>query len=170
MWGTRRFCMRWACCGGPARWTCSWRARKLAGVTLPPGVTVHAPEAMGAHLGGLDGRVRVDQSSAPQALVDALGDGPAEVVAGSDPCLIRKARKHPAEIAATTEAHLRDGAALRALPALVRRDRARGAGSPEIDVARALESFRADTGALKDISFDTIAGAGPHGAIVHFTA
>ena len=140
---------------------------KLADVTLPPGVTVQPPEAMGAHLGGLDGRVRVDQSSAPQALADALGDGPAEVVAGSDPCLIRKARKHPAEIAATTEAHLRDGAAFARFLRWFD-ETAPGGRLTEIDVARALEGFRADTGALKDISFDTIAGAGPHGAIVHY--
>ena len=38
----------------------------------------------------------------------------------------------------------------------------------EIDAVAALESFRRDTGALKDISFPTIAGAGPNGAIVHY--
>jgi Xaa-Pro aminopeptidase len=32
----------------------------------------------------------------------------------------------------------------------------------------ALETFRRDTGALKDVSFPTIAGAGPDGAIVHY--
>jgi Xaa-Pro aminopeptidase len=38
----------------------------------------------------------------------------------------------------------------------------------EIDAVEALESFRRDTGLLKDISFATIAGAGPDGAIVHY--
>ena len=38
----------------------------------------------------------------------------------------------------------------------------------EIDAVEALESFRRDTGALKDVSFPTIAGAGPNGAIVHY--
>src|SRR5207253_2718268 len=32
----------------------------------------------------------------------------------------------------------------------------------------ALETFRRDTGALKDVSFPTIAGTGPNGAIVHY--
>ena len=32
----------------------------------------------------------------------------------------------------------------------------------------ALETFRRDTGVLKDISFPTISGAGPNGAIVHY--
>jgi Xaa-Pro aminopeptidase len=38
----------------------------------------------------------------------------------------------------------------------------------EIDAVEALESFRRDTGALKDVSFPTISGAGPNGAIVHY--
>jgi len=38
----------------------------------------------------------------------------------------------------------------------------------EIDTVEALETFRRDTGALKDVSFPTIAGAGPNGAIVHY--
>jgi Xaa-Pro aminopeptidase len=38
----------------------------------------------------------------------------------------------------------------------------------EIDTVEKLESFRAATGALKDVSFDSISGAGPHGAIVHY--
>ncbi len=38
----------------------------------------------------------------------------------------------------------------------------------EIDTVEALESFRRDTGALKDVSFPTIAGSGPNGAIVHY--
>src|SRR4029450_10749468 len=48
---------------------------------------------------------------------------------------------------------------------------ARGAPSgqlTEIDTVEALETFRRDTGALKDVSFPTIAGTGPNGAIVHY--
>jgi Xaa-Pro aminopeptidase len=41
-------------------------------------------------------------------------------------------------------------------------------GLTEIDAVEALESFRRDTGLLKDVSFPTIAGAGPNGAIVHY--
>jgi Xaa-Pro aminopeptidase len=87
-------------------------AEKLAAVTLPTGVTVRDPAALTDDLAAFTGKIRVDQSSAPQALLDALGTGKAEPTTGSDPCLLRKARKHPAEIAATTEAHLRDGAAV----------------------------------------------------------
>ncbi|WP_299817010.1 aminopeptidase P family protein [uncultured Jannaschia sp.] len=83
-----------------------------------------------------------------------------------DPVALPKARKTDAEIAATREAHLRDGAAMvRFLHWL---DTERAPGTTEIDVVRALERFRRDTDALRDISFDTIAGSGPNGAIVHY--
>jgi Xaa-Pro aminopeptidase len=78
-----------------------------------------------------------------------------------------KARKHPAEIAATTEAHLRDGAAVARFMAWFDAEAPKGALT-EIDCVRALEGFRRETGTLKEISFDTIAGAGPNGAIVHY--
>jgi Xaa-Pro aminopeptidase len=38
----------------------------------------------------------------------------------------------------------------------------------EIAAVEALETFRRETGVLKDVSFPTIAGAGPNGAIVHY--
>jgi Xaa-Pro aminopeptidase len=38
----------------------------------------------------------------------------------------------------------------------------------EIDAIKALESFRRESGMLKDVSFPTIAGSGPNGAIVHY--
>ncbi len=55
-----------------------------------------------------------------------------------------------------------------ALPRLARPRGAERHSSTEIDAVAALESFRRDTGLLKDISFPTIAGAGPNGAIVHY--
>src|SRR5581483_10754110 len=64
-------------------------------------------------------------------------------------------------------AHRRDGAAVTRFLAWLDKE-APGGRLTEIDVVTALESFRRDTGALKDISFPTIAGAGPNGAIVHY--
>jgi Xaa-Pro aminopeptidase len=142
-------------------------AEKLEGITLPDGATVHAPDALVGMLAEFSGTLRVDRNSAPQALIDAVASGAGTLAPGTDPCLIRKARKHPAEIAATTEAHLRDGAAFARFLRWFD-ETAPGGGLTEIDVVKALEGFRAETGALKDISFDTIAGAGPHGAIVHY--
>jgi Xaa-Pro aminopeptidase len=65
------------------------------------------------------------------------------------------------------EAHRRDGAALARFLAWLDLEAPKGKLT-EIDAVAALETFRRDTGRLKDISFSTIAGSGPNGAIVHY--
>jgi Xaa-Pro aminopeptidase len=142
-------------------------AEKLAGVPLPQAVRAHPPTALPEMLAAEHGRVRIDPSSAPQATKTILLASQATLVEGSDPCLLPKARKHPAEIAATRSAHLRDGAAMARFLHWFDQQ-APKAGLSEIDCVRALEGFRRDTGQLRDISFDTIAGAGPNAAIVHY--
>jgi Xaa-Pro aminopeptidase len=78
-----------------------------------------------------------------------------------------KAVKNEIEIAGARAAHIRDGAAVTRFLAWFDREAPRGRLT-EIDAVAALESFRRDTGLLKDISFPTIAGAGSDGAIVHY--
>src|SRR3546814_13128589 len=68
-------------------------------------------------------------------------------------------------------AHRRDGAALsRFLHWLDEAAAQRGSEDAltEIEAAERLAAFREQTGELRDLSFDTIAGAGPNGAIVHY--
>src|SRR5437763_5187818 len=77
-----------------------------------------------------------------------------------------KAVKNDVEIAGARASHVRDGAAVTRFLAWLKREAPRGRLT-EIEAVAALESFRRDTGLLKDISFPTIAGAGPDGAIVH---
>jgi Xaa-Pro aminopeptidase len=78
-----------------------------------------------------------------------------------------KAVKNETEIEGTRAAHRRDAVALARFLAWIDREAPSGALT-EIDAVEALESFRRDTGALKDVSFPTIAGTGPNGAIVHY--
>jgi len=123
-------------------------------------------------LDSLEGPMRIDRKSAPFAIWSRLAarhdaGEPVEPVAGDDPCALPKAKKTPAEIAATSEAHLRDGAAMAEFLAWLDAEAPKGALT-EIDVVEKLEACRRGTGALRDIAFDTIAGAGPHGAIVHY--
>lgn len=130
-------------------------------------VTLRPPGAFVPALRTLPGPVRVDRATAPLAVRRELEEAGIEVVWGDDPCRLPKARKHAAEIAATREAHLRDGAAMCEFLCWLDAQ-APGGGLTEIDVVRALEGFRRATNALHDISFDTICGAGPHGAIMHY--
>lgn len=138
-------------------------AQKLDGLDLGKAVTVHPPESFVDGLRALDGQVRIDKSTAPQAVADAL-EG--KWVAGDEPCALPKARKNAAEIEGSAQAHLRDAAAMVELLSWLD---AQPAGSlTEIQVVTQLEACRRRDNALQDISFDTIAGTGPNGAIMHY--
>ena len=130
---------------------------------------VSDPEALEERLAKLKEagkRVRLDPNTASWWFARQLG-GPKRIVRGQDPCLVPKARKNEAEIKGARAAHKRDGVAFARFLAWLDRE-APGGQLDEISVARKLEEFRAETHALKDISFDTISGAGPNGAIVHY--
>ena len=139
---------------------------KLDGITLPKGVIAHPPDALLPALAELTGPVRLDPASAPEAVAAVLREAGIDISKGTDPCTLPKATKTPAEIAATKSAHLRDGAAMARF--LHWFDDHATTGITEIDCVRALEGFRAETGALREISFDTIAGSGPNGALPHY--
>ncbi len=138
---------------------------KLAGVDLGPDIRAHPPGDFTAALGALTGKVRVDPASAPQAVAAGLG-AEAQISRGDDPCRLPKARKTSVEIAGARAAHLRDAAAM--VEFLAWLDAQNPGALTEIDVVKSLEGFRRASNALKDISFDTICGAGPNGAIVHY--
>ncbi|SDN44265.1 Xaa-Pro aminopeptidase [Lutimaribacter pacificus] len=133
---------------------------------LGDAVTVRPPQAFAAALRSLTGPVRVDHDSAPVWVLQQLDEADVPHVADQDPCILPKATKTRAEIAATREAHLRDAAAM--CEFLCWFDAQPPGTITEIDVATALEGYRRATNALLDISFDTIAGTGPHGAIMHY--
>ena len=78
-----------------------------------------------------------------------------------------KAAKNRIELEGARAAQLRDGAAMARFLAWFDREAPTG-GLSEIIATRALETFRRETGKLKDISFPTIAGAGPNAAIPHY--
>ena len=126
-------------------------------------VTQHEPEAFLAAVEMLEGAVQVDPNTVPQIVADALGDG---MIEGGDPCALPKACKNPSEIAGSAEAHLRDAAAVVEL--LCWLDAQLPGSLTETQVVTRLEDCRRRDNALQDISFDTIAGTGPNGAIMHY--
>lgn len=134
---------------------------------LGPDVRRHPPGDFAAALGRLSGKVRVDRATAPVAVRDILQAAGVQVVWAADPCLLPKARKNAAEIAGMEAAHLRDGAAMAEFLCWLDREAPTG-GVTETGAVRALEGFRRATNLLKDISFETICGTGPNGAIMHY--
>ncbi len=118
-------------------------------------------------LGDARSAVRLDPATAAEAIARLVVENGGTIVRGSDPIAPMKAVKNLTEIAGARAAQLRDGAAVTKFLAWFDREAPRGALT-EIDAVEALESFRRDSGVLKDVSFPTIAGAGPDGAIVHY--
>ncbi len=131
-------------------------------------VTLARPDDLPAALGALKGKtVLIDPAQSSAWYFDALEQAGAEVVRGADPCALPRACKNAAEIEGTQAAHVRDGAALTRFLYWLATE-AQTALPDEVEIVSKLESFREATGLLKDLSFDTIAGAGPNGAVVHY--
>ncbi|TCL09960.1 Xaa-Pro aminopeptidase [Shimia isoporae] len=122
--------------------------------------------SLATKLSGKEGPVRLDKDSVPVAVKTALDAAEIETVFGPAPCALPKARKNATEIAGMREAHLRDGSAVANFLSWF--DAQDKTTLTEIDLVTKLEECRRATNALLEISFDTIAGAGPNGAIMHY--
>lgn len=147
--------------------------RKLSNLArdhLEQSADVREPDAMAPTLmalAGSGGSIALDNATAADALSRLIAGAGGKPVRGSDPIALLKAVKNPTEIKGTQTAHRRDAVALARFLAFIDREAASGKLT-EIDAVEALETFRRDTGALKDVSFPTISGTGPNGAIVHY--
>jgi Xaa-Pro aminopeptidase len=131
-------------------------------------VSVRPRTGFAAALDGLAGkRVSVDPERAVAAIFDRLADAGATIAEARDPVVLPKAIKNAVEIAGTISAHIRDGAAVTRFLHWVATVAANG-GEDELTGAATLHGFREETGALQDLSFDTISGSGPNGAVVHY--
>jgi Xaa-Pro aminopeptidase len=127
-----------------------------------------APAEFVPALEALKGKtVIADPSTAAAAVFDRLKEAGAKIKRLPDPCQLPKACKNPVEIEGTRKAHIRDGAALSNFLAWFAREAPKG-HLTEIEVAQQLEGYRRATGSLRDLSFDSISGAGSNGAVVHY--
>lgn len=111
--------------------------------------------------------IALDSATAADALTRLIKEAGGKPLRGADPVALLKAVKNQAEIDGTRAAHRRDAVALTRFLAFIDAEAPKGTLT-EIDAVEALETFRRDTGALKDVSFPTISGTGPNGAIVHY--
>jgi Xaa-Pro aminopeptidase len=124
------------------------------------------PDAL-RELGRRGAKVRIDPASVSQWFANRLTEAGAVLSEEPDPCTLPKARKNSAEIAGSRAAHRRDSVAMCRFLAWLDTTAPDGKLT-EIDTAKKLEAFRRAAPELREISFDTIAGAGPNGAIVHY--
>ena len=135
---------------------------------LGNGVRLHERHAFEAALSELGGKsVAVDPERAVSAIFDALDKAGARILPLRDPTVLPKATKNPKEIAGHKAAQHRDGIAVARFLRWIDEQ----APSGEVDELKAsdkLESLRREWPELRDLSFDSISGAGPNGAIVHY--
>jgi Xaa-Pro aminopeptidase len=135
-------------------------------------VTLAPPEEFGPALdtlGRMAKRVLVETSTAPWWAAERLRAAGASLVRDVDPIALPKACKNPVELDGIRAAHRRDGAAVSRFLAWLARESKSGT-LREIEVSDRLQALRQETGKLRDLSFDTISGAGSNGAIVHYHA
>lgn len=128
-------------------------------------VSILPPDGLSAALTDLEGPVRLDPATAPEAAFRLLEAAGTDIARAPDPAILPKARKNPVELDGMRAAHRRDGVAMIRLLAWL--DAQEPGTLTEIDVIRKLEELRREQDIL-DISFDTICGSGPNGAIVHY--
>jgi Xaa-Pro aminopeptidase len=135
---------------------------------LGNGVRLHDRDAFEGALTELSGKtVAVDPERAVAAIFEALDKAGARIVAVRDPTILPKAIKNPVEIAGQKAAQERDGAAISRFLRWVEEE-ARKGEIDELTASDRLEALRRENPEIRDLSFDTISGAGPNGAIVHY--
>ena len=131
-------------------------------------VAVEPPDAFEAALAEFAGRkVLADPATAADRIFQVLDEAGAHIERAADPCQLPKACKNAVELEGARNAHRRDGAALTRFLAWLARE-SPGGTLDELSAADRLEGFRRESNLLRDLSFDTISGAGPNGAIVHY--
>lgn len=112
-------------------------------------------------------RVSLDPALASAWFFQALEAVGATLIREPDPVQLPKACKNAAELAGTAAAHRRDGVAVTRFLHWLDTEAQSGTYT-EIDAALKLLDFRTVDTSMKDMSFETISGAGPNGALPHY--
>lgn len=119
-------------------------------------------------LASLSGKtVSLDPDVASAWFFDRLTASGAKILRQRDPVALPRACKNAAEIKGTTAAHARDGIALTKFLHWLDTE-AQSGEVTEIETVMKLEAFREDLGSMADLSFPSISGAGPNGALPHY--
>ena len=170
------FCLSWAIVEANGRVQLFVDRRKLTPAlveALESNVIVNTPGALAAAVDDLARKgqpIRLDAASGPMWFADRIDKAGGTVVEGADPCRLPKACKNEVEVEGSKAAHVRDGVALTRFLHWMAIQTAPGSNQEldEMGVAERLGAFRAEGERYQGPSFDTISGAGPNGAIVHY--
>lgn len=131
-------------------------------------VTLRPLSKLEEGLKGLSGKtVSLDPDVASAWFFDELKAAGAKILRQRDPVAIPRACKNAAEIKGTTAAHARDGIALTKFLHWLDTE-AQSGEVTEIEAVMVLEAFREELGSMTDLSFPSISGAGPNGALPHY--
>ena len=135
---------------------------------LGNGVRLHERAEFESALAEYKGKtVVVDPERAVAAIFEALENAGAKILPLRDPTILPKALKNPAEISGQKAAQERDGAAIARFLHWIDQEAPKGEVD-ELIASDHLEALRRESPELRDLSFDSISGAGPNGAIVHY--
>ena len=135
---------------------------------LGNGVRVLATKEFEANIAKMSNcKVMVDPKLSSAKIFGLLEKANASIIESPDPTALPRATKNRIEIEGSVNAHIRDGVAMAKFLHWFDNTAPKG-GLSEIDAAKALEGFRKEAPELVDLSFDSISGAGPNGAICHY--
>jgi Xaa-Pro aminopeptidase len=131
-------------------------------------VRLRHPDEIGPAIDAMAGKtVLMDPALASAWHHERAEAAGATVIRKADPVALPRARKNAVEVEGSRRAHRRDGGAVARFLHWFAETAPLG-GLTEISAAEKLEAFRVETGDLVDLSFDSISGAGPNGAVVHY--
>ena len=135
------------------------------------GITVMDYEKTVAHMSGYapTGNVLFDRSNVSYTVFTVLRqitlNRGHKLINRPNPTLLLKACKNETELAHTRETYLADSAVLTEFLYWAKHH---AAGLTEFEIAQKIDGMRAEMPGFLDLSFDTIAGYGENGAIVHY--
>jgi Xaa-Pro aminopeptidase len=112
--------------------------------------------------------IRLDLNESANWIAERLRTSNIAIDNGEDPSTLPRACKNPVEIEGIKNAHRRDGAALTSF--LNWLSKQPFGTITELDAEEKLNAFRTTNNLYRGPSFSTIAGAGLHGAIIHYRA
>jgi len=114
------------------------------------------------------GPVLLDPAATSQWIAGLLSPR-AKLILRESPIMLMKAAKNSSEIRGMRQAHVRDGVAMVKFLYWLEQSLGRRRVS-EITIAEKLEELRSRSRLFRGLSFDTIVGYGPHGAVIHYSA